>query len=264
MEDGLFLLAEVEDREVYRAYGCSGIAHYGQFHLRIDGRKARELARLGRVMPGLPQLLEGFVRGEVDYSQLREISRVATPETEAEWLELARHRTANQIQRIVARVRRGHSLQSAAEAGDADAEDEMTFRFTLSKEEGRRLREAVRDWRKVLPGCDDAEIFYALVIKGAMELKDETLLPVDTIVLFHDPATHATFAPSDEGFEEVSSTTFERCLCDCAIVDMRPKVPRELDTAVEDEASARPTGVAAAVHPTRPPEVTRVIPRAVP
>ena len=38
----------------------------------------------------------------------------------------------------------------------------MTFRFTLPKEEGRRLREAVRDWRKVLPGGDDAEIFYAL------------------------------------------------------------------------------------------------------
>ncbi|MHB2020414.1 MAG: hypothetical protein ACYCW6_26050 [Candidatus Xenobia bacterium] len=62
----MFLLAELEDREVYREYGCSSIAHYAQFHLRLDARKARELARLGRVMHTLPRLLDAFARGEME------------------------------------------------------------------------------------------------------------------------------------------------------------------------------------------------------
>ena len=239
----MFLLAELEDREVYRDYGCSSIAHYAQFHLRLDARKARELARLGRVMDRLPNLLDAFARGEVEYSQLREISRVATPEDEQRWVELARERTSNQIQRIVARVRRGQRLESAVEGGDGDADDEMTFRFTLTKEEGMRLREALREGRRMLPGCEDGAIMYALVMKAANEMRDDVMPPVDTIVLYHDPESHVSMVPTAEGFEEVPESVFERCLCDSAVIDMRP------------------LGVGAKA-PERPPEIKRTIPRA--
>ncbi|MHB2019433.1 MAG: HNH endonuclease signature motif containing protein [Candidatus Xenobia bacterium] len=240
----MFLLAELEDRKVYLDYGCSSISHYAQFHLRLDARKARELARLGRVVGQLPHLLDGFTRGEIEYSQLREISRVATTDDEQQWLDIARARTSNQIQRIVARVKRGQSIESATDAGDEDADDEMTLRFTLTKDEGRRLKEALREARRTLPGCEDGAIFYALVMKAAADLKDDVMPPVNTVVLYHDPESHVTVTPTPAGFEEVAESVFERCLCDGALIDMRP-------LGVEAKTSERP------------PELKRTLPRAV-
>ena len=74
----------------------------------------------------------------------------------------------------------------------------------------------------------------------------------NTVVSFMILRTHATFAPSDKGFEEVSPVVFERCLCDCAIVDMRPEGHQEREPAVEDESLARPTGVVEPVFPSLP------------
>ena len=61
----MFLLAELEDRQVYLDYGCSSISHYRAVPPPPRCAKARELARLGRVVGALPHLLEAFALGRI-------------------------------------------------------------------------------------------------------------------------------------------------------------------------------------------------------
>ena len=70
----------------------------------------------------------------------------------------------------------------------------------------------------MLPGCDDAAILMACVMKAAADLADDVLPPADTIVLYHDPESHVTSVPTPEGFEDVPESVFERCLCDSVIM----------------------------------------------
>jgi hypothetical protein len=57
--------------------------------------------RVARRLFELPQIRAAFGRGEVSYSQVRALSRVATPELEESLLELARHATAAQLERTL-------------------------------------------------------------------------------------------------------------------------------------------------------------------
>lgn len=65
-------------------------------------REARERLRVGRALRQLPQLERAFVAGELAYSRIREVTRVATPQTELEWLSRARHLDMRQLERRVA------------------------------------------------------------------------------------------------------------------------------------------------------------------
>ena len=49
----------------------------------------------------LPKIRAAFERGELSYSQVRALSRVATPELEGRLLELARRSTAAQLERVL-------------------------------------------------------------------------------------------------------------------------------------------------------------------
>jgi hypothetical protein len=62
---------------------------------------AREHVRVARRLEELPAIRAAFERGKLSYSQVRALSRVATPELEAQLLELARRSTAAQLERVL-------------------------------------------------------------------------------------------------------------------------------------------------------------------
>ena len=61
-----------------------------------------------------PVISEGFARGELSYSKVRALTRVADESSETDLIELARHATAAQLERMVRAARR----VSAAEADE--------------------------------------------------------------------------------------------------------------------------------------------------
>jgi Domain of unknown function (DUF222)/HNH endonuclease len=68
--------------------------------------RAREHVRVARALGNLPRLAEALARGEVSYAKVRAVTRVATPETEARLLAVARNGTAEHVERIVRGWRR--------------------------------------------------------------------------------------------------------------------------------------------------------------
>ena len=68
---------------------------------------------MARALDDLPAITEAFAKGEVSYSQVRGLTRVAEPSTESDLLMIARHATAAQLERLV-RLQPHHRGQPTA------------------------------------------------------------------------------------------------------------------------------------------------------
>ena len=96
-------LADIADEGRFRAVGWySDVVHYGRKRFGLGVKSTRERVRIGRALRGLPQTEKAFVEGDLSYSRVRELTRVACPNTEAEWLRLARRLPMRELERRVA------------------------------------------------------------------------------------------------------------------------------------------------------------------
>ena len=96
-------------------------AHWLSWRVGMDPGAAREKVRVARRLAELPRIDAALAAGEVSYSKVRAMSRVATPDNESELLNMARNTTAAQLERIC-RLTRQVQRMSAEEARAADEE----------------------------------------------------------------------------------------------------------------------------------------------
>ncbi|MBO0767795.1 MAG: DUF222 domain-containing protein [Solirubrobacterales bacterium] len=97
----LTLVAEYDARGGWAEWGVKSCAHWLSWRLGIGARASREHVRTARALQALPLVQETFARGELSYSKVRAITRVANPETEQDLVNLARHATGAQIEKLV-------------------------------------------------------------------------------------------------------------------------------------------------------------------
>ena len=76
---------------------------------------AREHLRVAEALAELPVLHGAFGTGRVSYSKMRAVTRVATPETDGEWLNIALNSTADQCAKIVRNCRRAERSEEVEE-----------------------------------------------------------------------------------------------------------------------------------------------------
>ena len=62
---------------------------------------AREKVRVAHALKTLPLIAEAFSKGEISYSKVRAMSRIATSENESNLLTIARYGTAWHVERVV-------------------------------------------------------------------------------------------------------------------------------------------------------------------
>ncbi|HET6201308.1 MAG TPA: hypothetical protein VFI25_00750 [Planctomycetota bacterium] len=84
-----FYLKEVNDRRLFEAFGYASIRHYARDAADLTGRQTRELLRVAEALETLPLLSKAYASAALLWSSVREICRVATPESEAQWIEEA-------------------------------------------------------------------------------------------------------------------------------------------------------------------------------
>lgn len=125
----LLLLAEFDRREGYTTWGCHSAVQWMNWRLGIGRRAAYEKLRVARRVAELPVIAEAFGRGELSYSKVRAVTRIATPETEAGLVEWCRHGTAAHIERIAAAKRRADAATSPAARREQHAERHVAVRY---------------------------------------------------------------------------------------------------------------------------------------
>jgi Domain of unknown function (DUF222)/HNH endonuclease len=101
----LVAIAEFDQRQGW-ADGFASCAHWLSWRVGIERSTAREKVRVARALTDLPCITTALARGQVSYSKVREVTRVATPENEAELVMLCQAGTASHVQRIVRAYRR--------------------------------------------------------------------------------------------------------------------------------------------------------------
>jgi len=108
----LVLVAEFDEREGWRGVGITSCAHWLAWRCGLTPGTARQHVRVARALRGLPVTAGAFAGGELSYSKVRALTRVAEPGTEAELVEFARHATASQVERTVRAWRRADDVDA--------------------------------------------------------------------------------------------------------------------------------------------------------
>jgi hypothetical protein len=122
----LALIARYDSLRGWELAGHRSCAHWLAYRTGLDLGTAREKVRAARSLERLPETSAAMARGELSFSQLRALSRVATAENEGDLLELAKGCTTAQLERMVRAVRKG------TEADEAEAEKRRYRSRTLS------------------------------------------------------------------------------------------------------------------------------------
>ena len=151
----LALVAVFDRREGWARWECRSCAHWLAWHCGVDVRTAQDRVRVARALRDLPALAEAFAGGRLSYSQVRAITRVATPETESTWIDWAGHAPVTHLEQVVRAYRRvqrleGDELREAAErqasarlAWSWGDDGSFTFSGRLSPEDGAVVLKAL-------------------------------------------------------------------------------------------------------------------------
>ena len=141
----LELVAEFDRREGWGSWNCRSCAEWVAWRCALDSRSAREHVRVARRLAEVPRIHAAFARGELSYSKVRALTRVADGDCEEELMELAHHATASQLERIVRGLRRMNT-EDAREALENryfstwwEADGSLSISGNLPAEEGAAL-----------------------------------------------------------------------------------------------------------------------------
>ena len=134
-------------------HGFRSCAHWLSWRVGHSLGVARQYVRVARVLPDLPKISEAFGRGEVSWSKVRAITRVATPDNEWEWLNLARCSTASQVEKLVSKYRRANRAEEHDRALEQqrgreavayfDSDGMLVLRARLAPEQGAVVMKAL-------------------------------------------------------------------------------------------------------------------------
>ncbi len=102
----LKLIAEFDECKGWVGGGTvRSCAHWLNWKCGIALGAAREKVRVALCLQQLPLIDASFASGEISYSKVRAMSRVATPENEDFLLMIARHGTASHVEKVVAKYK---------------------------------------------------------------------------------------------------------------------------------------------------------------
>ena len=153
----LVLIRRFDEEEGWNC-GFLNCARWLTWRIGLAPSAAREKVRVARALGDLPLMSEAMKRGELSYSKVRALTRVARPETEKELVELGRAGTAAHIERVVRAWRR---IDRSVEAADDELRDALS-RVTTHIDEngmfvirGRLAPEAGEVLMKALKGASE-------------------------------------------------------------------------------------------------------------
>ena len=128
----LVLIRKFDEEEGWNC-GFLNCARWLTWRIGLAPSAAREKVRVARALGDLPLMSEAMKRGELSYSKVRALTRVARPETEEELVELGRAGTAAHIERVVRAWRR---IDRSVEAADDELRDASSRVTTHIDENG--------------------------------------------------------------------------------------------------------------------------------
>ncbi|HKA86578.1 MAG TPA: DUF222 domain-containing protein [Haliangiales bacterium] len=206
-------LRRFDEQEGWARQGAVSCAHWLGWRCGIALGAAREKLRVAHALAQLPLIDAALRDGQLSFSKARAMTRIATPDNEANLLELARQATAAQLEKIC-------RLYGQTQPRDPAAEEERRYLRVRDTDDGMvRIEIQLRpdEAARVLKACD---VSAETRMDGLVAMAEATLRgdhpdrpPVDVMV--HVDA--ATLTGRDEQVG-IPADTARRLLCDAGIV----------------------------------------------
>ena len=266
------------------SHGSPSCAHWLAWRVGMDLGAAREHVRVARALGLLPRLADALARGELSYSKVRALTRVATPEIEERLLAVGKAGTASHVERIVRGWRRVDALAEARETAQRhksralhvyeDDDGMVIFRGRLTPEAGAVLKQALAAARETLyqqaratDAANSAEDVPAETPSMAQQQADALVLLAETalhqgidpgapgdryqvVVHVDAPVLADADAPGQsvlEGGTHVPAETSRRLACDANRVVMRHD-PEGRIVEVDARTRTIPPAIRRALH----------------
>jgi hypothetical protein len=107
----LMLIAEFDRRKGWADGFLHSCAHWLNFKVGLNLGAAREKLRVAHALPALPKIAAAMARGQLSYSKVRALTRVATEATEDSLLMIALHGTAYHVENTVRYFRQAQQAE---------------------------------------------------------------------------------------------------------------------------------------------------------
>ncbi len=183
-EEGKWLVCALQAATHVRL-GFGSFVEYIERLFGYSPRTTQEKLRVAEALEELPKTSEALEAGTVNWSTVRELTRVAVAETEEEWLEAAKGKTVRQVEALV----NGRSPGDTPDSPSNPKKRRHVLHFEVSAETLATFREAAAKLRR---GCD-------------FKLDDDAVLLT--------MARHLLGGPTDEGRSsyQVAMNICRRC-----------------------------------------------------
>lgn len=128
----LLLIREFDRRQGWSDGKLASCAHWLNFKCGLNLGAAREKVRVAQALAGLPLIAACMARGELSYSKVRALTRVASRATERDLLNIALHGTAHHVERTVRMFRR--ALQTEELSREASQQERRGVSYYWEEE----------------------------------------------------------------------------------------------------------------------------------
>jgi uncharacterized protein DUF222/HNH endonuclease len=145
----LLLVADFDARKGWADWEMPSCAAWLSWKCQIASGTAREQVRVARALGALPAITAEFAAGRLSYAKVRALTRIATPQTEHDLLEMATPMTANQMERFA----QAHRRVTEAGSGQPRPPRQLTW---------NRVRDLDYVFRAILPADAAAVVLQAL------------------------------------------------------------------------------------------------------
>ncbi len=125
----LALIAELDRRQGWADDAARSCAHWLGWKCGVALGAAREKVRVARALESLPKTSAAMASGRLSYSKVREITRVASAETEDFLLQIAEHGTAQHVENFVRAYRRSQQAEELSREASQRRDRFLGYRY---------------------------------------------------------------------------------------------------------------------------------------
>jgi hypothetical protein len=123
----LTLIGEYDRRNGWQVGAHHSCAHWLNFKCGIALGAAREKVRVAHALESLPKISAAMARGELSYSKVRALTRIAGAQTEDTLLMIALHGTAHHVEQVVQYYRRAQEAEELSREARQHASRSVTY-----------------------------------------------------------------------------------------------------------------------------------------
>lgn len=197
----LAVLGEWITRRGWERWGCASPQQWLSWKCGLGRVAASVHIRVAVALVRLPAIAEALADGRITWSKVRAITRVATPESEQEWLTFALAGTADHVDRLVRSFRRITPADAEHQHTDRrlwttqDDDGSLVLHVKLPTEVGSAIATAIRSTVKPERGVPLAARMadrFVDAVTGGAAIKPELTIHLDASVLDGEAGICAT------------------------------------------------------------------------